>query len=577
MAQLILTVHTGIHDAGAALFEDYELCAAVQLERLTRHKGDGRSYPDLCIDEVLSIAGADRKDVDVVGASRCEFPTEFYRNIRGVRWVREKYRKYVEKNTRRYMVREFLRYNTPRINDIFNVAKFRRGGGFRDDAKVYFYNHHESHALAALFYTQWEEALLVTADAGGDSVNYSHRYLADGALETIYGSEGCLVQPLPVDSLGWAYSYMTEALGFIPLRHEGKLTGLAGFGEPVVADKIAARFSVDQGGRVLSNFRDYGEMRRFIFGLAASVTREDASASIQKVLEDTMLCSVERLLEHHKARHLGVAGGIFANVRLNRVLAERLPLDEIFIFPAMGDEGMPAGGALCYLLQRDGPVRWLAQRRPLRHLYFGRDYTAAIDDVLGTAPDVRKSSEPPVDGAARRLHAGRIGAIYTGRMEYGPRALGARSILANPSRRDTHDLLNERLSRTEFMPFAPVIAAEKAATVFDISGANAYACRFMTITCNVKPQWRERIPAVVHVDGSARPQTIERDVNPLYYDILAAFERESGLPVLVNTSFNVHEEPIVNKPSECLKALLDGRIDFVVTTQGLYERAAPAA
>jgi carbamoyltransferase len=123
------------------------------------------------------------------------------------------------------------------------------------------------------------------------------------------------------------------------------------------------------------------------------------------------------------------------------------------------------------------------------------------------------------------------------------------------------------------MPFAPVISAENAARVFDVGPLNAYACRFMTITCNVKPQWHERIAAVVHVDGSARPQVITRDANLLYYDILAAFERESGLPVLVNTSFNVHEEPIVNKPAECARALLDGRIDFVVTTQGVYVKA----
>jgi carbamoyltransferase len=122
------------------------------------------------------------------------------------------------------------------------------------------------------------------------------------------------------------------------------------------------------------------------------------------------------------------------------------------------------------------------------------------------------------------------------------------------------------------MPFAPVITAERAAEVFDVNSVNAYACRFMTITCNVKPQWRERIAAVVHIDGSARPQIIERDTNPLYHDILTEFERVSGQPVLVNTSFNVHEEPIVNTPSECCKALADGRIDFVVTTRGLYRR-----
>ena len=571
---LILSVHTGSHDAAAALFDDYELLAAVQLERLTRIKCDGREHPDLAIDEVLSIAGATRQDADVICFSRSEFPTIFYKNIRGVRWLREKYRKYVEKNTRRYMPPELLRYHTPRLDDIFKVAEFRRASGFRDDAQIYFYNHHESHALAPLFYTGWDDALVVTADGGGDTVNYSHRHLAGGTLTTIYGGEECLLTPLPAESLGQAYETMTAALGFIPRRHEGKLTGLAALGQPILAEKIAARFFVDDAGRVRSNFTGLDDMHGSLRALAAGVRREDVAASIQQVLEDTMLHSVARLLERHKARHLGLAGGVFANVRLNRVLAERLPLDELFIFPAMGDEGMPAGGALCYLLQRDGLAHWLEQRRPLRHVYLGRDYTEAIDQTLAANAEVRRTAEPPIEGAARRLSAGQLGAIYTGRMEYGPRALGARSILANPSRRETHDLLNRRLARTEFMPFAPVIAAENAATVFDVNAVNSYACRFMTVTCDVRPQWRERIAAVVHVDGSARPQIIERETNPLYFDILAAFERESGLPVLVNTSFNVHEEPIVNKPSECLKALLDGRIDFVVTTRGIYEQAA---
>jgi carbamoyltransferase len=344
MSQLILSAHSGSHDAVAAVFNDYELLAAVQLERLTRRKSDGREHPDLAIDEVLSIAGATRKDVDVVCFSRAEFPTAFYRNIRGARWLREQYRQYVEGNSRRYMPPEFLRYHTTNIDDIFNVPEFQHAGGFRGDARTFFYNHHESHALAPLFYTDWNDALLVTADGGGDTVNYSHRHLANGKLTAIYGGEECLLTPLPTDSLGHAYETVTGALGFIPRRHEGKLTGLAAFGQPVLAEKIAAHFLVDDNGRIRSDFRNFDEMHGTIRALALSVSREDAAASIQQVLEDTMLRSVERLLQHHKARHLGVAGGVFANVRLHRVLAERLPLDEIFVFPAMGDEGMPAGG-----------------------------------------------------------------------------------------------------------------------------------------------------------------------------------------------------------------------------------------
>lgn len=396
MAQLILTVHTGGHDAAAAVFEDYTLRAAVQLERLTRQKGDGREHPDLAIDEVLSIVGATRRDVDIAGFSRTEFPTTLLRNIGGVRWFREKYRKYVEGRTRRYMPPEFKRNNTPRIEDIVNIPKFRRWSGFRDDAHVYFYNHHESHALAPLFHTQWDEALLVTADAGGDTVNYSQRHFAKGTLTTIYGGEECLLTPLPVDSLGHAYMAMTASLGFTPIRHEGKLTGLAAFGQPVLADRIAARFSVDDAGRVFSDFRTYPEMVTFIRDLAAGVSREDASASIQQVLEDTMLRSVKRLLQRHKARYLGVAGGVFANVRLNRVLADRLPIEEIFIYPAMGDEGMPAGGALCYLLQHAVSSQARRQHLDRRHGAPAKSGAAAVPLKAATSVVRQRGAEGPI-------------------------------------------------------------------------------------------------------------------------------------------------------------------------------------
>jgi carbamoyltransferase len=342
-------------------------------------------------------------------------------------------------------------------------------------------------------------------------------------------------------------------------------------GETVFAERIGRHFRVDDAGRIFSDFRNNAAIFKLLAEIAREGRREDVAASIQKVLEDTMLLSVGRLLERHPARHLGVAGGVFANVRLNRLLAEQLDLNEIFVFPPMGDEGLPVGGSLVYLLQRDGIAHWLKQRRRLKDVYLGRDYTDVVDPTLSAIRDIRRLDGDPIEGTAKLLVAGEIGAIYTGRMEYGPRALGARSILANPSRRETHDLLNTRLDRTEFMPFAPVIAADKAGEVFEINKVNAYACRFMTTTCNVRSSWRDRIPAVVHVDGSARPQTIERESNPLYFDILAAFERNTGIPVLVNTSFNVHEEPIVNTPRECAQALLDRRIDFVVTQQAIYK------
>jgi carbamoyltransferase len=572
MAELVLAIHSGPHDSVAALFHDYDLRAAVQLERLTRRKGDGGTHPDACIDEVLAIAGATRADVDVISMSRTLLDTKYFRRIRGWRWLEEELLRRSRGKALQYMTHEMRRYRSRNLDGLFDLAAFRCDGGFRADAQLHFSNHHEAHALPALFYSPWDEALLVTADGGGDTVNYSHRSFANGAITTIYGGDELLFSEKPVDSLGRAYSAATLALGFRMDRHEGKLTGLAALGEPSRAKEIGSYFRVDDDGRVQSSFSGFSHMRRYMGQLAKTTKRADLAASIQQVLEDTMLRSLDKLLAHHPSRNLGVAGGVFANVRLNRLLAERLGLDEMFIFPAMGDEGLPVGSALIYLMERDGLKAWLDQRRPLGPIFLGRDYTSAIDRALASMPGVRRLGAGPVAETVRRLVEGEIGAIFTGRMEYGPRALGARSILANPSRRETHDLLNQRLARTEFMPFAPVVAAERAADVFEVSAVNARACQYMTIACGVHPQWRERIPAVVHVDGSARPQTIRRDDNKLYYDIVRGFEAASGLPVLVNTSFNVHEEPIVNAPAECAKALTDGRIDFVVTDQAVYER-----
>jgi carbamoyltransferase len=573
MSELILAIHSGPHDSVAALFDDYDLKAAVQLERLTRVKGDGNTHPDACIDEVLTIAGATRADVDVLAMSRTLLDVKYFRRMTGLRWLKEAALRRSRGRSLQYMTHEMRRYRSKDYAALFDLPAVRADGGFRTDTKLHFSNHHEAHALPALFYSAWDEALLVTADGGGDTVNYSHRSFANGEIKTIYGGDDLLFTEKPVDSLGRAYSAATLALGFRMDRHEGKLTGLAALGKPARADEIGSYFSVDETGRVHSTFSGFSHMRRYMRRLADEVPPADLAASIQKVLEDTMLLSVERLLARFPSKHLGLAGGVFANVRLNRLLAERFGLDEVFIFPAMGDEGLPVGSALIYLMERDGIKTWLDRRRALGPVLLGRDYTAAIDPALARLADIRRVDGAPVAEAVKRLVRGDIGAIYTGRMEYGPRALGARSILANPSRRETHDLLNQRLARTEFMPFAPVVAAERAADVFDVSGVNGRACQYMTIACDVHPRWRQRIPAVVHVDGSARPQIVRREDNPLYYDIVRGFEAESGLPVLVNTSFNVHEEPIVNSPAECARALIDGRIDFIVTTQGVYERA----
>ncbi|MFC3230452.1 carbamoyltransferase C-terminal domain-containing protein [Marinibaculum pumilum] len=570
---LILGIHSGNHDAGAVLADEYRILAAVAQERMTRRKTDGGRMPVEAIAECLAIAGVGLQDVDAVVLGRGAFLSRYFTHLRGGRAAEQAVRRLLGREKHKSMEREARRYACLDSLSMFDRDRFLADYGFRPDADLAFYNHHRSHAMATLFHTDWDDALLYTADGGGDNVQYSHRILRDGELATLYGGDEGLLLPPNVDSLGLVYGFATQALGFRINRHEGKLTGLAALGEPVLKDRLAAHFRVDGEGRIQSDFPDYPALRQFVLDWAQGQKREDVAASAQALLEEYILEAVGRLLRVSGSRRLGLSGGVFANVRLNQRLAEELPVDEVFVYPAMSDQGLAAGGVLIYLLERDGLAHWLTQRQRLQHLYLGRDYGAAIDTALSAAPGVVRQEGGPVAPTVAALQTGRAIAIYTRGMEHGPRALGARSILAAPGRAEINDSLNDRLGRSEFMPFAPVAKASDADHLFDLPPQSRYAARFMTITCAVKPDWRSRIPAVVHVDGTARPQLIHRDDNPLYHDIVDGYGAATGVKALVNTSFNAHEEPIIDSPAQCVRALLDDRIDGVVTETALWLRA----
>jgi len=569
----ILGIHGWDHDTSAALFEDYNLIAAVQEERLTRIKSWGGGVPWLAIEEVLGIAGWNRRDIDVIALGCGTFPTRYLR----FSLMRDLY----------YTVRRGLGRER-RTRDIVTVAN-RRGIGdpyalfrselfladhsFRPDTKIAFQNHHEAHALAALFHTDWDDALVYTSDGVGDNVSYSVRSLKDGRLECHLGGDMELTAHPYRNSIATAYMHATVACGFRPWRHEGKLTGLSARGKPTLTPQLAQHLWAGPDGIVKSDFKDWRALEKGVHGILDGHDRETIAASIQQLAEDVIQAAVRTWIERSGARRLALSGGLFANVRLNRLLAESLPLDEVFIFPAMGDDGIAVGNALAFLLHRDGLATWLSHRRRLDNVYLGRDFDGEIDACLGAAAGVKRHGGDPAALATELIRGGKVGAIYVGRMEYGPRALGSRSIIASPHDHATNDNLNKRLERSEFMPFAPYVLEEDAERVFEITPRNRYAAHFMTITCMVRPEWRERIPAVVHIDGTARPQIVRDATNPLFAGILRRFRDATGLPVLVNTSFNVHEEPIVNRPVECLKALVDGRVDFVVTKQAVYTTA----
>jgi carbamoyltransferase len=568
----ILGLHNGEHDAGACLFRDYELISAISLERLTRKKKAGVSpeseLPLAAIDDCLAVAGIGRRDIDVICVSRTHFELQSY-ILRG-RWrIKQAYWRLRGSKKLMMLVDMGRRQRTRDSLSLLDQDSLRARYGFRK-AKFRVYNHHAAHALPAYFYSEFDEALIYTADGIGDNISYSASVGRRGGIEVLSGGDDMLLERYKINSVGFLYSHFTEALGFISNRHEGKVTGLAGFGRPVAADEIAGHFTVDDDGEIRSEFSSYAAMHDYAEAVCARLSREDAAASVQEATERIVCKAVATYQARTGMRSLALGGGVFANVRLNRVLLEQTSAERIFVFPAMGDEGLPVGGCLLYLLERDGAATWQANRKPLSSLYLGRSHDARFAAVAAHLSSIAASDDRPVEQAIDALVAGRVVAIYTGRMEFGPRALGARSILAAPVKSEVNDTINKRLERSEFMPFAPVVLESHASRVFDINPGNAHAARFMTITCAVNSEWRERIPAVVHVDGSARPQIIGPQDNALYYRVLDLYYQRTGIPVLVNTSFNVHEEPIVDTPEQALKSLVDGRIDHILTGNAFF-------
>ena len=530
--------------------------------------------PDRAIDECLSIAGIDRQSIDVVAMSRAFFEYQDY-VLSGLSAIEQSWWKMRGKRRLRLADQMMRKEGRTEASEVFRGEAFLRREGFAK-ARLHFYNHHLAHALPAYFYSGFDEALIHTADGTGDGVAYSARVGRGGDIELLFGGDEDFLGKREVNSLGLLYGGFTQALGFRANRHVGKLVGLAAPGRPVAVDRILALFAVDEGGRIRAHFTKNREISDAAKAICGKLSPGDAAASVQEAVDVLMTKSILALQSRTKTRKLAGGGGVYANVRMNRHLLEHTNTDEIFIFPAMGDEGLPIGGCLDFLLQDRGAREWNDHRSSLKSMLLGRDHETDASKLALAYPTLRLSSATDTDAivaaVAEALVAGKAVALYEGRMEFGPRALGARSILAAPSRRDINDSLNARLSRSDFMPFAPVVLSEFAAELFDVHPGNAHAARFMTITCEVKPEWRDKIPAVVHIDGSARPQVIDPEPRTLYRRILEAYHVRSGIPTLVNTSFNVHEEPIVESPDQALTALAANRVDMLVLNGRLFER-----
>ena len=454
-------------------------------------------------------------------------------------------------------------------------------------APVEYVDHHLSHAASSYYSSGFNRALAITMDGEGDLLSATINICEEGKIIKISETDN-------QNSAGYLYSEVTRKCGFKISRHEGKITGLAAYGDYKKHEKCFDKLTKIENGKFKYNNivkrTSLNKLKNRILNLfgsnflmgheeliarCGSLSKEDLSSSIQNHLEKRIVEIVEYWKNKTGIDNIILAGGIFANVKFNQFISEIFDVKGVFVFPNMGDGGN-AFGAASYIYHQKN--KYLASKTRIKDVYLGPSYSNNyIENVLKNYKTVEyhKSNNVSYD-AAKLISEGKIIGWFQGKMEYGPRALGNRSILASPTDRNINNWLNKRMRRTEFMPFAPSCIYEKADELFHLhSEFLKFPAEFMTITFRMKEKWVQKAPAVAHIDKTARPQLVRKDVNPKYYNLLNEYYEITGLPLLINTSFNIHEEPIVCKPEDGIQSLLKSVIDYFICEDYICKLKTP--
>jgi carbamoyltransferase len=541
------------NDAAAALVVDGRVVAASQEERFSRLKHDP-SFPDKAIDFCLKTQGIELGDLDAVGffwnpGIHAESPLR--RLTQSVRHHVE----YLYGVPARLIPR--LGERVSRIEETIHLASGRK-------LPIHYLTHHLCHAAAAFFTSPFEEGTILTADGYGERQS-----------TTIYRGRGADLELLAeVDfphSIGSFYAALTDYLGFRANSGEGKVMGLASYGrESEYVAKVRNLITLTERGFELDLsyfefFHDrphrYSEKLVALLGPArkpeSAVDRrhEDIAFALQAVTEEVMLHLARMARKVTGAKNLCVAGGVALNCVANGRLQRETDFEKFFFYPAAGDTGTSVGAALAveHLLHR-GP-----RSMEVASEYLGTGFTAAqVRSVLDRGRLRYHTLKDPEVTAARMIADGLILAWFQGRAEFGPRALGNRSILADPRRKDMKDLLNATVKfREPFRPYAPSVLEESCGKYFGSDVPSPYMLRAYP----TRPEMIDVLPAITHVDGTARVQTVNAKQNPRYYRLIREFGRITGIDCVLNTSFNIRGEPIINTVDEAIKCLMTTGLD----------------
>jgi carbamoyltransferase len=550
--------YSQLHDSSACIARDGELLFAVAEERISRIKHDA-GFPHNAIRACLNFAGVRPDELEAICSGwpapgrllrtdlKCfvtgQYPFTYDNALNSARWFA----------------------SMSHQNGGFNRFTYHFGA---TKAQFRFVDHHLAHAISAYSYSGFDNAAVVVMDGRGaweaSSIWYGH----DGKLDHV------LTIPWP-NSLGLFYAQFTQYLGFVPNSDEWKVMGLAPYGSP----------GVNLGEFISLNHETYRVNAPLLFkrnnGTSAIAKRlgpertpeseiddsfKNIAFAVQEACEAAMLALVKLATQKTGCRNVCLAGGVALNSKANGKIQASGIVDQIFIQPAASDDGVALGAVLAPYLDGGGRL----PMKPLRHAYLGPEFCdAEIEKALRTYKLRAARLNAVAATTAELLAEGKIIGWFQGRMEFGPRALGHRSILADPRDPEMNAKVNNAVKFREWWrPFAPSLLKEAAGEYLE------HACDspFMILTNPVRPEKRAIIPSVTHVDGSARPQTVEREISPLYWDLINEFGMRTGVPVLMNTSFNLRGEAIVNTPTDAIRTFFSSGMDALVIGSYLVEK-----
>lgn len=553
---VILGLNFYFHDSSACIVSDGKLIVGLEEERFSREK-HSRKFPKLAIRQCCEIAGINPSDIDHIAISI----KPFHNALRKIIF------------TLRNLSNAKVIYDHELKHALKRMSEFRGwfNNAYKEQSKkptIHYLQHHLSHVAGSFLVSPYDDAALFGVDGAGE---WATTWIGHGhGLDVT-----CFNQSFFPDSLGSFYESITQYCGFRTNYDEGKIMSLASYGDAGrFYDDVSTLIHVTDSGDISLDL-DYFNFQHFSwdrlspkfeqkFGPRRKLGEEleahhiDLAAAFQKVLEKTALRIVHNLHEKTRARHLVLSGGVTLNSVMNGKIVSESPFEDVYVMPAPGDNGTSIGAA--YYLWNN------LLRKPRTQIhddpFIGTEYTNGyIEKVLNLAKIDYTFTTNVARETAELLAKGSIVGWFQGRMEFGPRSLGGRSILADPTLAFMKDKINAEVKfREPFRPFAPASTKEAFKKYFDSS----VECPFMLKICNVRQEFKEMLPAVTHVDGTARLQTVRREHAPVFHALIEEFGKIRGMPVVLNTSFNIQGEPIVESPLDAIKCFSTTGLDALV-------------